>query len=241
MKQSQQNKQSKLLQASKTTTKGVKRPPSDLSEIISIVNLVPRDADLPETLFPTSLLDQKPPFRPKQMLLALLAEMPDTLDKLRLYLLEYAMRPDLVVHPPTHPSATKMTLALVRYREIREWRDNLRRIARREQSIRTSAEGLINWQTGTVSYGRDTFGVAIDKVDLRYIRECGECGRLYFAPKLTYKGEQIEPRCSPACGKKIRDRRYGPRRQDYQARRTSKEAAKDRKQIPRRVNTARER
>lgn len=145
-----------------------------------------------------------------------------------MHLLEYASREDLRINPPVLPETLKFIKALLRYGEIREWRENLRRIARREPTIKSSTDGVIDWQSGTVTYGRNAFGIAIDGVDLRYIRECF-CGQIYYAPRLTYRGKEIEPRCSEKCGKKIRDRRYESRKQEYQSNRAVREADKERK------------
>ena len=123
----------------------------------------------------------------------------------------------------------KMRATLAYYHTLRDWRESLRIIARRGGYLRISRVAEIDWNTGKLKNARNPFESALDDNDLRSVRECSICGQIYFAGRLTYKGKEIEPRCSVECGKKIRDSRYQPNKERYGQNRALKEATKERK------------
>ncbi|MGI9069125.1 MAG: hypothetical protein ACR2HX_22325 [Pyrinomonadaceae bacterium] len=130
-------------------------------------------------------------------------------DELKLHLRESPIPP-----PDTAAPLAKAINLVNRYLEIREWRESLRKIARREYLIRTSVTAVAKQHSSGalyLDYSSDRFGKALDEVDLRYIRECTICDRIYFAGRLFYQGKELEPYCSPKCGREVRGRRGPPR------------------------------
>lgn len=182
-------------------SRGVSRPPNKLAEIISLVNLIPADAKLPEKLLPNyGVLESAQYDETKRELLAELSALraPD----LRAYLLEYML---LASGDPIR----QIFEVIDHYRDIIEWRSNLYVIARRGFYIQSHAPAIVDWEKGIVRYGRDRFSQAIEAegVQLQNIRECVICHRLYYAGRLFYKGNKLDPYCGLKCGKKVRARR----------------------------------
>lgn len=218
---------------------GIKRPPPELAKIIALIELVS-----PTDRLPDNLPVQQPIHGNGEALERLVIVSLDLLPPgLRHYLREYLERQasvarevasqlragkglsdDLKRHlrespipRPDTPASLARAINLVnRYLEIREWRESLRRIARREHQIRTSVVAVTKERPNGalyLDYSSDRFGQALDGVDLRYIRECVICHRIYFAGRIFYQGKEIEPYDTPECGKKVRARRVEPKPQ----------------------------
>ena len=255
---SQQNPTDEELQASYSTPartpRGIKRPPARLKEIIRLVNLVSPERELKKDALSVAdpfndegnqlSPDEKLRMEDQAVLTAISNLEAEGDEGLKEYLLELMVRSmAFYAQPKSKVVAADEVPAWppLRYQQICYWRDVLRMIARRKRSIELRTTSKLDFDTGTLTELKDDLTLALDETDFRNIRECVICGRIHFAGRLFYKGKEIEPRCGDECGKKIRDRRYEPRREKYELNRALKDATKDRTQTKKRAKTVRER
>ena len=132
-----------------------------------------------------------------QFLTALL-QLPQELGNLREHLLKQA-------NDPAFEKIGGVLNAVRRYDDIRQWRETLQTIAGRGNFLRAvRGSAMIDWEKGTISYSRDRLELALDdpRNDIRAIRQCSICGRIFYAGRLFYKGKEIEPYDIRKCGKK---------------------------------------
>jgi hypothetical protein len=104
------------------------------------------------------------------------------------------------------PVGERNFAALTRYVQIREWRDNLRRIICSRHSdtceIRTRTVLSLNENKVVTRTSEDVFAAAILDVDARYLKECEVCKRIFYAGRIN------QDACDPdRCAKTLRKRR----------------------------------
>ncbi|MBA2703121.1 MAG: hypothetical protein H0U60_04625 [Blastocatellia bacterium] len=178
------------------------QPSTALAELIHLVNLVPRDAVLEELSEPHG----RGPEAEWEMLAAIDA-LPETLMKLKLHLREPfqgevlygGVRIDLDPNKQDLARKLRIKRAFERYRVIRNARENLRELfemrAHLEQVYKDFPDEGIDGavlmvyeravvvidKNYTANIRPDLFGKAIQGVDVRNIRECPVCGKVFFA------------------------------------------------------------
>lgn len=210
-----------------------------IKEIIRYVNLVPPDFDWDRGLPPEKEEEIGPLDEVKSSLLAWISTLPGPL---RVHLLEHMQRPDewqmfpmfgAVVSELASPQLfdfRSLLNVVPRYKQIQQWHENLRYIAQRGAVIRVDSVGEIDWQTGTIRYLREPLGDALDRIDVRFIRECAHCKRIHYADQIYYNDEPIQPRCGSKCAHLLRQARYEPKKETYRLNRKIRDVEKDRQE-----------
>ena len=190
--------------------RGVTQAPAKLDRIVKLVNMVGPDDYLPvgavslvsraydaESVKPSELeLEHSA----RENLIALISDLP--FEALRNHLRECMAHPDLV-----GPNLGKYQAPVVRYAQIRSWRDTLLKIAKRERFIAITTTTEFDYETGKSRDLKDDLMLALDETDFRNIQQCKACRKIYFASRLTYKGKRLR-HCSPDCRKALRRKQY---------------------------------
>ncbi len=115
---------------------------------------------------------------------------------------------DCFAHPETvGPNMECWYAPKVRLGQIKSWRETLRKIAAHQRYIVTSITTEFDYETGECRDLKDDLSAALDKMDFRNIRACKVCGRIYFAPRLIYKGIPLV-HCSSECRKALRRKEF---------------------------------
>jgi hypothetical protein len=198
-------------------TRGVKRPTEKLAYLIGLVNLVPKDAVLPD-----SLVDDPLPLE-SAVLLDAINRLPG---ELKSYLLELYERgfskpvASACSELDRWPNATwrnhgsweivRNQLVVVHYRNVRNAREGFQRLIRQQNFVDQLVRGgsiISISEEHKIEVSLDFFASAVQGVDVRYLRECPVCGRIFFAGRI-FSEESFGAGCSRKCNKRIRQDKW---------------------------------
>lgn len=161
----------------------LKKPGTALAELVEMVNLVPREVELPE-LEPSLMLKENEP-----VLLAFIERLPE---KLKAHLIKVYQEDPFAV-----------------FKKIGTWGSPMPEGLAAELNnpqLMAHYARLLTWREyNEIKKAREMFRALIPVIqseEIKYLRECEHCGKIFFAGRKDKKG------CSAPCLNQIRKKRW---------------------------------